>query len=216
MVDLKNVDLLALQSKYMQGDLTARALCAALNPLLQELGSQVEMAILYPKIDELSGSVLDELAWGLHVDAYDALADDAEKRSMIKNSFLIHKYKGTAYAVRKIVESVFGDAGSIEEWFQYSGSPYHFRMDVFCQSRGVTAADQLRALQLVEAGKNLRSELDGIRLILSQGVNQTIGSFATCGALIEVYPMGQIDTHNVKVAASSAQTSTINVFELGS
>ncbi|WP_426308235.1 hypothetical protein, partial [Mycobacteroides abscessus] len=74
MVDLKNVDLLALQSKYMQGDLTARALCAALNPLLQELGSQVEMAILYPKIDELSGSVLDELAWGLHVDAYDALA----------------------------------------------------------------------------------------------------------------------------------------------
>ncbi len=214
MVDLKNVDLLSLQSRYMQGDITTQALCAALNPLLQELGNQIGLVVLHPRIDELSGSVLDELAWGYHVDAYDALADDAEKRRMIKNSFLIHKFKGTAFSVRKIVEGVFGDAGAIEEWYQYSGEPYHFRVDVYCQSRGVTAAEQLRAVQLVEAGKNLRSELDGIRLILAQGVTQRIAVVASVGILIEVYPIGKTDTHEVKIAATAAQTATIEVFNL--
>jgi phage tail P2-like protein len=214
MVDLKNVDLLSLQSRYMQGDITTQAICAALNPLVQELGNQIDLVILYPRIDELSGSVLDELAWGFHVDAYNALADDTEKRRMIKNSFLIHKFKGTVFSVRKIVEGVFGDAGTIEEWFQYSGAPYHFRVDVYCQSRGVTAAEQLRALQLVDAGKNLRSELDGIRLILVQGVNKTVTVAGTCGELLDVYPMAEFDTHQVKIAATAAETSTIDVYEL--
>lgn len=213
MINLKNVDLLLLQSRYMQADLTTQALCAALTPLLRDLGRETGLAILYPRIDELSGAALDELAWGLHVDAYDALADDTEKRKMIQNSYLIHKFKGTAYSVQKIMESVFGEAGTIEEWFQYSGKPYHFRMDVYCQNRGVTAAEQLRALQLVEAGKNLRSELDGIRLILSQGVTENTAAVGTWGALIEVYPMGEIDTHPAKIATAAAQTVTITVQE---
>ena len=214
MVDLRNADLLSLQSRYMQGDITTRALCATLNPLLQELGSLVDLAIIYPKIGELSGAVLDELAWGFHVDGYDALANDEEKRRLILNSFLIHKYKGTAFAVRKIVESVFGSAGTIEEWFQYSGSPYHFRMDVFCEARGVTAADQLRAMQLVEAGKNLRSELDGIRLILSQSVTERVAAVGTWGTLIEVYPMGEVDTHQARLSAVLSQTTSMDIYEL--
>lgn len=212
MVDLKNVDLLALQSRYMQGDTTTRALCAALTPLLRELGNETESVVLYPRIDQLFGAVLDMLAWGLHVDAYDALADDSEKRRMIKNSCLIHKFKGTTFSVQKIVESVFGAAGSIEEWFQYDGQPYHFRVDVFTQNRGVTAEEQLRVLELVESGKNLRSELDGIRLILSQGVKKTIAIVTTCGSVLEVYPVGEYDTQNISIAVVTASTSTIEVY----
>lgn len=214
MVDLKNINLLEMQSRYMQGDTTTRALCAALTPILRELGSKTEEVLLYPRIEQLSGAVLDILAWGFHVDAYDSLADDVEKRRMIKNSLLIHKFKGTAFSVRKIVEGVFGDAGTIQEWFQYSGDPYHFRVDVYCQSRGVTAAEQLRALQLVNAGKNLRSELDGIRLILTQGVSKAAAIAGTWGALLEVYPVGKLDTHLAKAAAASAQTEIVAVYQL--
>lgn len=214
MVDLKNVDLLSMQSQRMQQDVTTQALSAALTPILQELGGTVVAVILYPHLDSLSGAVLDELAWGLHVDVYDSLADDEEKRQMIRNSYLIHKYKGTVFAVRKIVESVFGETGKIEEWFQYSGDPYHFQVDVYCLDRGVTATDQLRALQLVEAGKNLRSELDGLRLIISQGVTQTVACAGTWGEFLEVYPTGKIDTHEVKISAVAAQTTSIDVYNL--
>ncbi len=214
MVDLKNVDLLALQSGYMQQDRTTQALCAALTPLLRNLGVSTQLIVLYSRIDDLSGPVLDELAWGMHVDAYNALAADTEKRSMIKNSIEVHYFKGMPFSIEKIVESVFGDAGKIEEWFQYSGKPYHFRMDIYCKDRGVTAAEQLRAVQLVTAGKRLTSELDGIQLILVQGVTAKIASVATWGAVLEIYPVGEYDTHSAKLAAASAQTATINVYDL--
>jgi phage tail P2-like protein len=214
MIDLKNVDLLALQSQYMQQDRATQALCAALTPLLRDLGVAAQMIILYPRIDELSGPILDELAWGMHVDAYDALAADTEKRSMIKNSIEVHYFKGMPFAVEKIVESVFGDAGKIEEWFQYSGQPYHFRMDIYCKDRGVTVAEQLRAVQLVMAGKRLTAELDGIQLILTQSVTAKIASAATWGAVLEIYPIGEYDTHSAKLAVASAQTATINVYDL--
>lgn len=214
MVDLKNIDLLSLQSRYMQQDRTTQALCAALTPLLKELGASEQRIILYPRIDELSGLILDELAWGLHVDAYDALASDTEKRRMIKNSIAVHYFKGTYFAVEKIVESVFGDAGKIEEWFQYAGLPYHFRMDVYCKDRGATAAEQLRAIQLVTAGKKLTSELDGIRLILTQGTSAKIASAATWGEVLEVYPVGEYNTHSAKLAAALAQTTTVSVYDM--
>lgn len=213
MVDLSNVDLLAMQSRYMRRDVTTRALCAALTPLLRELAGLTDLVVIYPRIDQLTGAVLDILAWGFHVDGYDALAGDEEKRSMIKNSFLIHRYKGTVYAVRKIVEGVFGEDGKIEEWFQYAGSPYHFSVDVYCSTRGVTAADQLRAVQLVKAGKNLRSELDGLNLILSQGATQKVAAAVSCGELIEVYPIGDSDTVKLRIASAAVQSTTIEVYE---
>ena len=214
MIDLKNVDLLALQSRYMQGDITTQALCAALTPILQELGREVELVMLYPRINELSGEVLDDLAWGLHVDAYDALASDDVKRRMILNSYRIHKYKGTAFAVQKIIESAFGEAGMLEEWFLYGGEPYHFRVDVYVSDTGVTEAEQNRALELVNAGKNLRSELDEIRLILSQGVKKTVAAVGAWGELLEVYPMGKVDTNQTRIAFAQTQTMTMEVYNL--
>lgn len=214
MVNLENVDLLALQSRYMREDITTQAFCAALTPLLQELGRQSKFVILYPRINELSGVVLDELAWGLHVDAYDALASDDVKHRMILNSYLIHKFKGTAFAVQKIVESVFGEAGKIEEWPEYGGDPYHFRIDIFVQDAGVTEVEQARALELVNAGKNVRSELDGLRLILSQGVKKTAAAVGTWGAVLEVYPVGAVDTNQTRIASAQAQTTALEVFNL--
>lgn len=188
MVDLTNVDLLAIQSRYMQADVTTQALCAALTPLIRELAQQCDLVILYPRINELQGAILDAVAWGLHVDAYDALAADDEKRRMILNSYQVHKFKGTVFAVQRIVEGVFGDDGEVEEWFDYGGDPYHFKVKVLCSARGISAADQTRAINLINAGKNLRSELDGLQLVLVEEAAQKIAAAATISEEIRVYP----------------------------
>lgn len=188
MIDLTNVDLLEIQSRYMRSDITTQALCAALEPLVHSLGADIRSAMVYPRIDELSGDVLDIIAWGYHVDAYNALAPDAEKRRMIKNSFAVHKYKGTAYAVQQIVAGVFGEESDVIEWFDYGGAPYHFRVDVLCRDVGATEVEQNRAVRLIETGKKLSSVLDGIRLILYSGANVTIGTAASMGAVLSVYP----------------------------
>lgn len=214
MMDLSNLDLLKLQSRYMRQDETTKALCTALTPMLRSLGKMIDSVLLYSRIDELSGPVLDLIAWGSHVDAYDALADDTEKRKMIKNADLIHRFKGTAYAVQRIVEGVFGEDGVVREWFEYGGTPYHFKVEVYCSARGVSKADQLRAVALVEAGKNLRSELDGLSLILSQGMTERTAAVASCGALLEVYPMGTPDTAELQVSSVISQSATVKVYNL--
>ena len=146
------------------------------------------MVLVLPMIDHLPEAALDELAWQYHVDAYDATAAPAEKRRMIKSSFTVHKYKGSVYAVKQLVDSVFGAQANIIEWFDYDGQPYHFKVEVYCIDRGAGEADIRRAEQLVEAGKNLRSILDEIRLVLI-GVAQT-GSAAAAiqSETVTVYP----------------------------
>ncbi|RGX53810.1 phage tail protein I [Anaerotruncus sp. AF02-27] len=193
MMRLKDLDLLALQTAYMQRDLVTQATCYALEPLWREIDEKMVSLLIYPRISELSGEVLDELAWQYHVDGYDATASDIEKRRMILDSPTIHRYKGTVYAVEQIIAAVFGDQGKVTEWFDYGGSPYHFKVEVYCIDRGAGEADILRAEQLVNVAKNLRSILDEIRLILVGSAKIALAAASIQSETVTVYPMGSVD-----------------------
>lgn len=188
MMDLKNLDLLSLQTSYMRRDLITQATCYALEPLWVSLAEDINLVLILPMIDRLPAEALDELAWQYHVDAYDATADPAEKRRMIKSSFTVHKYKGSVYAVKQLVASVFGAQADIIEWFEYNGQPYHFKVEVYCIDRGAGEEDIRRAEQLVDAGKNLRSILDEIRLILIGVAHVGIAAAAIQSETVTVYP----------------------------
>ena len=84
MMNLKNLDLLGLQTAYMRRDLITQATCYALEPFWISLSEVIDMVLVLPMIDHLPEAALDELAWQYHVDAYDATAAPAEKRRMIK------------------------------------------------------------------------------------------------------------------------------------
>lgn len=126
-MDLNNIDLLSLQTKQMKQDLFTQAMCTALTPQFRKLAGDVKNCLILPNINELSEEVLDELAWELHVDWYDATAPIEIKRNLIKNSDKVHMTLGTPYAVEQVVEDYFGD-GYMQEWFEYGGEPYHFNI----------------------------------------------------------------------------------------
>lgn len=126
-MDLKNVDLLKLQTQYMQQDKTTQGLCAALTPQFQELAEEVRLALIYARISELDEPLLDELAWQFRVDWYDSEADISVKRNIIKKAIIVHKTIGTAYAVEQVLSTVF-EYAVIQEWWEYGGEPYHFRV----------------------------------------------------------------------------------------
>lgn len=189
-MDLKTADMLSLQTGGMRSDRTTQALCAALEPLWRDVGGELGVVLIYPRIDRLTGAVLDELAWQFHADAYDATASDEEKRRILKSNFTIHKYKGSVYAVKEAVSAVFGARAEISEWFDYGGSPYHFKVEVYCIDRGAGEADIRRAEQLVSIGKNLRSVLDEIRLILVGLAQPRIVAASIQSETVSVYPKG--------------------------
>ena len=51
-MDLNDIDLLILQTSYMQKDNFVQALCKALNPYFQQLSDNVRLVYIYGRIDE--------------------------------------------------------------------------------------------------------------------------------------------------------------------
>ena len=85
------------------------------------------MPAIYSKIDSLPEDVLDILAQDLKVDWYDYNAEIEVKRRTIKDNWHVHKKMGTKSAVETAVSDVW-PISVVEEWFDYSGDPYHFRV----------------------------------------------------------------------------------------
>lgn len=131
-----------------------------------ELGKiNTDLLLIYPAIDSLNEQLIDYLAVQMHVDEYDDTENLDVKRQQVKQSFLLHRLKGTKYAVQKAVSTVYQSA-KVEEWPAYSGDPYHFRIS------GITApiedgAVVNKLVQIVNAYKNTRSWLDDIEFIES-------------------------------------------------
>lgn len=124
-----------------------------------------DLLLIYPAIDTLGEDLIDCLAVQLHVDEYDDTATLSVKRQQVKESLLLHRLKGTKYAVQKAVSTVYQSA-KVEEWPAYSGDPYHFRIS------GITApiedgAVVNKLVRSVNAYKNTRSWLDYIEFIES-------------------------------------------------
>ena len=93
-----------------------------------ELGKiNTDLLLIYPAIDSLNEQLIDYLAVQMHVDEYDDTENLDVKRQQVKQSFLLHRLKGTKYVVQKAVSTVYQSA-KVEEWPEYSGEPYHFRV----------------------------------------------------------------------------------------
>lgn len=72
------------------------------------------------------------LAWALSVDVWDDRWSEDVKRAVVRESMPIHRQKGTIGAVRRALRSIGVDI-DISEWFEHSGDPHTFRLDLYAQ-----------------------------------------------------------------------------------
>ena len=156
---LSDVDLSRLLPAFMSADDTSQAMTAALNPELSELARKLRNALIIPRLDEFSEEILDELAAELNIAWYVRGADIDAKRSVIRNAYEIHGRIGTPWAIETVGQQYFGDA-EVEEWWEYGGEPYHFRVRTGNVVEGTRDAQVF--LRLVEKLKNARSVMDGL------------------------------------------------------
>ena len=133
------------------------ALAKALDLQLEKLSGEVKQTLFIPRLDELSGKVLDLLAWQLHVDNYTPIGlSDETKRNLIRNSIAHHKRKGTRAAVEEVC-AAFGNKVDLEEWFETSDlEPYWFRLTAQLSEVGNNLDDFVKRIW---SAKNVRSHL---------------------------------------------------------
>ena len=163
MNDLHSTSLLNLLPENLKTNEIV-AVCKALDRQLKEITNSIIENEIIPRISELPENIVDLLAWQFHIDFYEPIELDInKKRELVKNSIIHHKEKGTKKAVEQLVKTVFFDDFMIEEWFQYGGNPYYFKI-IIKEGSIKTKEEYDLLIQAINSAKNIRSHLEKVVL----------------------------------------------------
>lgn len=160
---MDDISLIALLPRFMREDETAQALCKAIEGELQGVNENALEFLYSLLIDNAPEWFLDEMAWEMNINWYDIDADIEAKRNIIHNAPWIKHHLGTKAAVETTVADYFGTA-VIEEWFEFDGDPFYFR--VFT-SPSLSEETAYRFMKAVNHTKNVRSHLKEIITIMT-------------------------------------------------
>lgn len=120
-------NLLSSLPAVLAADESMEALAAAIAEVLAGRVEEIGSLSIYAQIDKLPEELLDILAHDFKVDWYDSSFDIDTKRDLLLDSWRVHRILGTKRAVEIAVQDAFG-GGEVQEWFEYNGEPYHFRV----------------------------------------------------------------------------------------
>lgn len=103
--------------------------------------------------------MLPWLAWEAHVDGWDTAVTEAQQRALIRNSWDLHKYKGTPWAVLTALAAIGYPRARLTEWWEHTppGHPGTFRVTLPWLPALSDAAEWARIKSAVAAYKNVRS-----------------------------------------------------------
>lgn len=196
-------NLLRTLPEVLRRDDNMYALATAIADKLVPCVAETDMPRIFPRIDELDEPLLDALAYDFKVDWWDYGYSLSEKRNTLRGSWYVHKHMGTPAAVMTALSAIYPNS-KVEEWFEYGGEPYHFRLLIPVDASTLDASKHATVLKLVSFYKNLRSVLDSVE-------------YSGSNSSLIIYPMAaQWGTHiiNTGRAAQSSVTGDGLIDEL--
>lgn len=117
----------------------------------------------YAWVDNAPENVLDLMALELNVRYYNESYDIDLKRELIKKAIIIAMKDGTKFAVDTVIQTIYGD-GEAVDWYDYNGTPNHFRIDL----DSLDGFDRLGDMMaVVNAVKRKTARLDSVNIIQS-------------------------------------------------
>ena len=160
---LRDVQTARMLPSWMREDPCDAALASAIDPVMRSMAEDLTLLTVWNRIDDLPESVLDELAWALSIEWWDAEAPLEAKRTILRQSDLVHAKKGTPAAVESVVSAYFGE-GRVEEWFEYGGRPHHYR--ILTPNASLVHENLDKFLALLSKVARLSSKLDTVTVSL--------------------------------------------------
>ena len=160
MLELKDTQIKNTLPESIKFDQTVNDICDSIQAKFDGVYQDTFLVVLLANLDKLSEALVDELAWQFHVDFYRDNYPIENKRKLVRTAIERHRRKGTPAAVEEIVSTVY-QWTQIEEWWEWGGDPYYFRLVLRAQDPmpPLTIGE---VMQLVNEYKSLRSHLEGI------------------------------------------------------
>jgi len=174
--DLSVLDLLP---ENIKNDPDMKAASKSIDAGFLVLAEKSKDLVMLPRVHEQPEPILDHLAYYLHVDFYDRTLDIETKREIVQNSVYLHQIKGTPRAVEVLIQTLFGE-GEVEEWFDYGGDPYRFR--VVTPNESVTQERASEFIRALDSVKNLRSHLDNVIILQQEKLSLYFAGFVHQGS----------------------------------
>lgn len=165
-------------------------LAKALQNSLDNMLDWVDKINYRMNIDLLPDEIIEHLLWESHITWNEGLGlatTREQKINLIKNSIELHRLKGTPAALEMVFRLINIDC-RMQEWFQYGGTPYHFKLKLRVTDKGLNE-DTLKLLEmLVMEYKNVRSWLETLSIYYTSNCTMYIASVALSSEKITVYP----------------------------
>ena len=195
------------------GDKKFQAIADACDAELEKIDANAAIPAILSRIDELPEPVLDLLGWQFHVEGWELAQSIEEKRTLVKQAIELHKHKGTKWAIKKVLE-ILNLSGKIQEWFEYGGEPYKFKLhiDVNRTLAGDTVLSkevEEKLLRLLSEYKNERSHLDefsvGVRFDKELAITSAMNSLGMMRIECEQPPEREVrfDTTGLGIASAT-------------
>lgn len=146
---LEDAEIVKLLPTWMQQDGSDQGLSSGCDKIIRDAYARIKLFSRWNKIDQLSSSDLDELAWELNILWYNSTASLYTKRKLIKTSDLVFARSGTRWAVETVVTAYFGDA-KLLEWFEYGGDPNRFKIELSFKPDIYQKKTALQILEMVK------------------------------------------------------------------
>ena len=162
-----------------------QAVAKVVDDTLLSFDKTIAEVLIYPAIDMLGSELINTLAIQMHCDFYDDTLPLAVRRNLVKNSIAWHRIKGTPAAVEQMIQTVY-QTGVVEEWFDYGGEPFFFKVNL--GDSQITTQKIKNLIKMINASKNVRSWLEVLRFSKSIDIIRYLGCFADVHKKYEIIP----------------------------
>ncbi len=171
MIKLQNSQISQILPECLSKSPDAQALSFALCRAVDKFINYCRYISVFSTIDTEPDHVLDILATELDTQYYDEDLSNHIKRQLIRNTLNWYMKVGTPAAVEELVKTVFGE-GKVEEWFQYGGAPYTFKI-LTNANPSPAAVEEFE--KIISKVKNIRSHLESVSYCRKQEISVYVG-----------------------------------------
>lgn len=160
---LKNNNFIDLLPDSLKNNSDIIKFSSIIDNYLSNIDNIIDKLTIYARLDDntLEEHYVDALAKTFHLlanESYRFAGTTEQKRELVRNALILHRTKGTKYAVERVCNILDLKEARLTEWFEDDGEPYTFKINANAFD-GLNQETIRLLYSMVDEFKNVRSHV---------------------------------------------------------
>ena len=209
-MNIRELESINLVPFFMQSDASVKGLCKAMDYIFNTLGECLRRSSIYTNLEFMKERDLDYIADADRIFWYNSQDNYETKLKILQNRKKMLYLLGTAYAIEQGLKDITTEESYIEEWMQYGGNPFHYRIILGDDYTAIDKDFFSKLYSRIKKMGNARSVLDGAYM---SGIGNVKANAALAAeVMINIALGGDMNgIGNVKANAALAAEARIDI-----